>query len=295
MRASRNIYAPNLNLEYLVEALTAWYRTEKYDVERSDSGRGSVHLRCCRPNDMLGFASPLRITMRQQDVGLTVDIKVGKWARPILISALGFWAIMALLGLAGASATAGCSGVLFLGAIAFCVLCVLGLLRQNKMSAKSFTVIEQFTTARYSISPSSPVAAPQLGSRIVPPVQQTGHYRFAGGQGQTRRPPVQPSGRDEPIGSFVPGMPSVGASSPRMTQRSARDEPIEPPIPDTISSNSASPADDLVISAFPHKESTKETSVPSVGATARACSCGEKNPPDANFCEGCGERLPGLV
>ncbi len=45
MRASRNIYAPNLNLGHLAQALAAWYRTEQFDVERSDNSKGTVQLR----------------------------------------------------------------------------------------------------------------------------------------------------------------------------------------------------------------------------------------------------------
>lgn len=316
MRASRNIYAPNLNLEYLAQALTAWYRNEQYDVERSDISRGSVQLRCRRSNGKEAKPS-LIVTMRQQGPGLTVDIEVGKWARPILIAALSFWAIMALLGLCALSSGdfVGAIGfVLFVGAIAFCAFSVFRLSRNSKIPARTFTVIERFVTAPNSISASFPVSPTKFGSNIIPPLQQHGNYGLTGGQRQTWIPPVQqrgnnglaggqrqtwstpahPSGRDEPIGPLAPntadGLGSDGVSPSRPPQPSLRDEPIVTLAPDTISGKSTSPADDLVASTFSQKES-RGTKPTKVGAATRACSCGEMNPADVNFCERCGKPL----
>jgi hypothetical protein len=300
MRASRNIYAPNLNLEYLAQVLIAWYRTEHYTIERSDPGKGSVRLKCRRSKDN-GEAKPsVLVTLNQQNTGLTVDIEVIKRGKALLVAALSFWAIMALLGLCAMSAGdfVGAVGfVLLVAAIAFCIICVISLSRNSTMPARTFTVIEQFVAAPQGISPPSPGALPGSRARMMPPMQQPGQHG-PGGFRQTGSPRAQASGRDEPIGPSVHGtVDSVwgaGASSSRPAQRSGRDDPIGSPAPDTISGKSTFPADDLVPSAFSPREATGTTAT-ATGAATRACSCGEMNPPDVNFCERCGKPLTGSL
>src|SRR4051794_40076528 len=99
----RSIFARDLDLEDLLQALAAWYRQQKLEVQKVSTDAGSLVLQV-RPQKTwrkyVGMGSTLNIDLKYDDPQLKVVIGTGSWVDKAAVGGVAIVAHSILLPLA---------------------------------------------------------------------------------------------------------------------------------------------------------------------------------------------------
>lgn len=131
MSESRNLYAPNVNLDYLSENLTNWFESEQFSTRQLKKEVDTRVVRYIQQEswrNLLGMSSGLTIRLSRSKKlrgRLTVEIWGSKWVDKIVV------------GVAGGSLTAG-----FL-----LIVVAYGAWQQWKLPQRTFERIQQYVDA----------------------------------------------------------------------------------------------------------------------------------------------------
>ncbi|MCS7351818.1 MAG: zinc ribbon domain-containing protein [Anaerolineae bacterium] len=124
MSDQRVFHAPNLNMGQLVQALSDWYRAQKFDVQVLDLPQGGVVIQARQEEawrTLMGVSSALNVVLRRQGENLMVEVGAGKWVDKAIAAGAGLFLLWPLL---------------FTAAY--------GAWRQSKLPQRTFEFIQQF-------------------------------------------------------------------------------------------------------------------------------------------------------
>ncbi|GEM_PF-379924 len=100
MSEQRVFHAPNLNMGQLVQALSDWYRAQKFDVQVLDLPQGGVVIQARQEEawrTLMGISSALNVVMRRQGENLIVEVGAGKWVDKAVAAGAGLFLLWPLL------------------------------------------------------------------------------------------------------------------------------------------------------------------------------------------------------
>ncbi len=164
MSVTRSIYAPNLDMEALIQALVAWYRSQNLEVEQLPSQ--SVMLQCRERQawrKFVGMAMGLHVELNYSDPGLTVTISAGKWADKAIVG-----------GIAVATMASGIG-------LPLAIPAAFGYWQQRKLPDRTFAFIEEAIASQRPPNHAPASSNPQIGFPMSPPTPA----KRPGGNGQS--------------------------------------------------------------------------------------------------------------
>ncbi len=192
MTQQRVYKAPNLNMGQLVQALTDWYRAQKFEVQVLDMPGGGVVVQARQPEAwraVLGMSSALNVVLRRQGDDLLVEIGAGKWVD---------------------KAIAGAAGLFILWPLFFTA--AYGAWNQSRLPQRTFEFIERFlATGR--------VPAADVAAWSATQYAQAQHYVQAVQATQSSAAPSQPQATTPPAEPQAAGQPEAPQAQPATEAR----------------------------------------------------------------------------
>lgn len=147
------MYAPNLDMEALVQALVAWYQSQNLEVERLPGQ--SILLQCRERQEwrkFLGMAMGLQVELNYSNPGLMVTISATKWVDKAVVGGI-------------AVATIATGGI----GLPLAIPAAFGYWQQKKLPDRSFAFIQAVVASQVSSNHVTDTNKVHQGTPIPPP------------------------------------------------------------------------------------------------------------------------------
>lgn len=125
MTETRNFYAPNLQIDSLVNELSDWFSSQSFNVQSLHVHGGGILVQASKGGwrNLVGMSSALNVVLRQNGTDLTVEIGAGKWMDKVGVGAVSIFVLWPLA-----------------------VTAAWGAWKQSKLPKKTFEFIQQFVS-----------------------------------------------------------------------------------------------------------------------------------------------------
>lgn len=125
MTETRNFYAPNLQIDSLVNELSDWFSSQSFNVQSLDVRGGGILVQVNKGGwrNLVGMSSALNVVLRQNGTELIVEIGAGKWMDKVGAGAVSMFVLWPLA-----------------------VTAAWGAWKQSQLPKQTFEFIEQFVS-----------------------------------------------------------------------------------------------------------------------------------------------------